>query len=183
MSLFPIFKVNKLSDKNVTDTIYVFYGSQFSDDIEDPNDLFDDDPGNKLFADVFLKDELEYIKKHKIEVIFLKQYIHIDDSIGVIKLKIFDAIQRKASMSELYLYCLTSEKLNPITLYQNLTQNYKLTLTKVRMNQLLFNIYDENGELNDFGLPEKEQYTFDDILKLNLTFQSLDSILAFINYT
>lgn len=77
MSLFPIFKVNKLSDKNVTDTIYVFYGSRFSEEIEDPNVLFEDEPTNKVFNDVFNKEELEYIVKNKTEVIFINQSIHI----------------------------------------------------------------------------------------------------------
>ena len=66
MSLFPIFKINKLSDKNVTDTIYVFYGSRFSELKENPNDLFDDEPTNKAFNDVFNKEELDNIKKNKI---------------------------------------------------------------------------------------------------------------------
>jgi hypothetical protein len=168
MSLFPIFKVNKMSDKNVTDTIYVFYGAQFSEEIDDPNGLFDEDPGNKAFTGVFNKDELDNIKTNEIEVIFVNQTIHIDDSIGVIKLKIFEAISKKASMSEIYLYCLKSEKLNPITVYQNLTQNDKLPLTKNRMEQFLLNLYDENGQLMEFGLEDKLQYTFDDILKLDL---------------
>ena len=89
MSLFPIFKVNKLSDKNVTDTIYVFYGSRFSELEDNPNDLFKDEPTNKTFNDIFDKEELKYINKNKIEVIFIDQSIHIDDSIGIIKLKIF----------------------------------------------------------------------------------------------
>jgi len=169
MSLFPIFKVNKLSEKNVTDTIYVFYGSRFSEEIEDPNDLFEDEPTNKAFNDVFNKEELDYIAKNKVEVIFINQSIHFDDSIGVIKLKICDAISKEASMSELYLYCLKSEKLNPITIYQNLTQNDRLPLTKVRMNQLLLNLYDADGNLINFDLSDKPQYTFDDILKLDLT--------------
>jgi hypothetical protein len=71
-------------------------------------------------------------------------------------------------MSEIYLYCLKSEKLNPITVYQNLTQNDKLPLTKNRMEQFLLNLYDENGQLMEFGLEDKLQYTFDDILKLDL---------------
>ena len=168
MSLFPIFKVNKMSDKNIIDTIYVFYGSRFSEEIDDPNEMFDEDPGNKVFVDIFNKDELNEIQKNKIDVIFINQAIHIDDSIGVIKLKLFEAISRKASMSELYLYCLKYEKLNPITVYQNLTQNDKLPLTKIRMEQLLLNLYDENGQLMEFGLEDKIQYTFDDILKLDL---------------
>ena len=56
MSKFPIFKVNKLSDTNIVDSIYVFYGSQ---EIDDPTDMFNNDPTNKAFDDVFNKDELE----------------------------------------------------------------------------------------------------------------------------
>jgi hypothetical protein len=168
MSLFPIFKVNKLSDKNVTETIYVFFGSQFSEEIDDPSELFIKEPGNKAFGSVFDENELKDIKKNNIEVLFINQSIHIDDSIGVIKLKIFEAISKQASMSELYLFCLKSEKLNPITVYQNLTQNDRLPLTKIRLNQLLLNIYNEEGKIIDFNIPDKEQYTFDDILKLDL---------------
>ena len=168
MSLFPIFKVNKLSDKNVTDTIYVFYGSQFSEEMDDPTNLFEEDPKNKAFSDVFDETELDNIKTNNIDVIFVNQTIHIDDSIGVIKLKIFEAIEKTASMNEIYLFCLKNEKLNPITVYQNLTQNDKLPLTKVRMDQLILNLYDEDGDPIDFELPEKKQYTFDDILSLDL---------------
>jgi hypothetical protein len=168
MSLFPIFKVNKLSDKDTTDTIYVFYGSQFSEEIDDPTVLFEEEPDNKAFTQVFDKDELDFISKNKIEVKFINQTIHIDDSIGVIKLKIFSAIEKAASMSELYLFCLKQEKLNPITVYQNLTQNDRLPLTKVRLNQITLNLYDENGIPLDLGLESKPQYNFDDILKMNL---------------
>ena len=71
-------------------------------------------------------------------------------------------------MSELYLFCLKFEKLNPITIYQNLTQNDKLPLTRIRMNQLLLNLYDDEGNVMNFDFPNKSQYTFDDILKLDL---------------
>ena len=37
------------------------------------------------------------------------------------------------------------------------------------MDQLLYNLYDDEGILMDFNLPEKNQYNFDDILKLDLT--------------
>jgi len=168
MSIFPIFKVNKLSDKNVTDTIYVFYGSRFSEETDDPTDLFDEDPANKAFSDIFSKAELESIKENKIDVIFVNQTIHIDDSIGVIKLKIFEAIEKEASMNEIYLFCLKNEKLNPITVYQNLTQNDRLPLTRVRIDQLVLNLYDEDGNPINMNLSEKKQYTFDDILSLDL---------------
>jgi hypothetical protein len=165
MSNFPIFKVNKLLDTNIIDAIYVFYGSQ---EIDDPNDMFSNDPTNKAFDNIFNKDELDYISKNKTNVNFINQSIHMDDSIGVIKLKIFEAINKQSSMSELYLFCLKNEKLNPITIYQNLTQNDKLPLTKIRMDQLLLNLYNDSGKVMKFNFPDKLQYTFDDILKLDL---------------
>ena len=175
MSLFPIFKVNKLINKDDTETIYVFCGSNLDIDIdtdvdiEDLNELFEKDPSNKTFQNIFDKDELDNIRTNKIPVDFLKQTIHIDDSIGIIKLKIFEALRRSVSMSEIYLFCLKDEKLNPITVYQNLTQNDRLPLTKVRLEQIIKNIYDDDGEPIDFELPRKEKYTFDDILNLDLT--------------
>jgi len=164
MSLFPIFKVNILTNKNVIEKIYVFSGSS----INDQSTIFNKDPENKIFSDIFNKEEIATIKNNKIDVVFVNQSIHIDDSIGIIKLKIFEAISKKASMSELYLFCLKNEKLNPITVYQNLTQNDKLLITPNRLNQLLLNIYNNDGNIIDFKLPVKEQYTFDDILKLDL---------------
>jgi hypothetical protein len=170
MSIFSIFKVNKLTNKNKTDTIYVFCGSNLGLDLDtDPNEIFERDPNNEVFAQVFNQGEIDNIKTNNIRVEFLKQTIHIDDSIGAIKLKIFEAIRRSASMSEIYLFCLKNEKLNPITVYQNLTQNDRLPLTRVRLEQVLKNIYDEDGEPIDFGLPRKDKYTFDDILSLDLT--------------
>jgi hypothetical protein len=171
MSIFPIFKVNKLTDGSKTDTIFVFSGTNLDLDVgEDPNELFKKDPTNDAFQDVFEKEELDNIQTNKIQVVFLKQSIHIDDSIGIIKLKIFEALRKSVSMSEIYLFCLKSEKLNPITMYQNLTQNDHLPLTKNRLEQMLKNIYDEDdGEPIDFDLPIKDKYTFDDILKLDLT--------------
>ena len=169
MSLFPIFKVNKLSDQNKTDIIYVFFGTNLDINDKDPNDLFKSDPTNDAFSNIFDEQELNDIRRKNIQVVFLRQSIHIDDSIGVIKLKIFEALRRSVSMSEIYLFCLKGEKLNPITMYQNLTQNDYLPLTRVRLEQMLKNIYDEEGEPIDFGLPKKEKYTFDDILKLDLT--------------
>ena len=164
MSLFPKFKVNILINKNMTEKIYVFYGSS----VDDLNEIFLTEPENKIFAGIFNKDEIDNIKSNKIEVEFLNQSIHIDDSIGIIKLKIFEAISKKASMSEIYLFCLKKEKLNPITVYQNLTQNDKLPLTKNRINQLILNLYNEDGQIIEYKLLDRDQYTFDDILKLDL---------------
>jgi hypothetical protein len=56
------------------------------------------------------------------------------------------------------------EQFKATALYQNLTQNEKLDLTKSRLTQFLRNI----DEIDVDTLPEKEIYTYDDILELNL---------------
>ena len=166
MSLFPIFKVNYLINRDTVNKIIVFYGLNL--DIKNVNELFDTDPNNIAFKDVFTSSELIEIKEKGIEVIFLNETIHIDDTIGSIKLKIVTAFSNTFSEEEIYLYCLKEELLNPITIYQTLTLNDKIPLTKIRLEQLLLNICDENGKPISFPLETKEKYNFDDILKLNL---------------
>ena len=75
MSLFPIFKVNKLVDKNTSEAIYVFYGDQFSNDIGEVDELFENNPNDKLFTTIFDKEEIAQIKKNNIDVIFIKNKI------------------------------------------------------------------------------------------------------------
>ena len=58
---------------------------------------------------------------------------------------------------------LKEEVLDASSVYQSLTQNNKLKLTRVVMEQFLKNIWGFSGELED-----KEIYTFDDILKLQI---------------
>jgi hypothetical protein len=170
MSQFPIFKVHQLTNRNKTATIFVFIGDDFSDKMgaDELTELFVESPQDKIFTRVFDRAEIATISRQQIDVVFINMPIHIDDSIGIIKLKIFEAIRKEASMSEIYLFCLKNEKLNPITVYQNLTQNDKLPLTRIRMNQLLLNLYDTDGTPINFKLDEKDIYTFDNILQLDL---------------
>jgi hypothetical protein len=174
-----MFKVNIVSGikretesvENVIDKIFVFYDSYQEKGKEKDQDLtllFQRDPTNEIFSLVFDSKELETMQINKTPVIFLKQVIHIDDSIGVIKLKVFEALQKTISMDEIYMFCLKSEQLNPVTVYQKLTQNDQLPLTKKRLEQMILNLYDEEGTLINFSLPIKNEYTFDDILKLDL---------------
>jgi len=164
-----IFKVNKLTDKDTIEIIYVFFGNNLGSK-DDPNDIFDDNPKDPMFRNVFTSQELENIEKYNTPVKFINKSIYIDDNIGTIKLKIFEAIDREASINEMYLFCLKKEILNPITVYQSLTQNEKIPLTNLRLQQITSNLYDENGKRIDQILSEnkKEKYTFDDILKMDL---------------
>ena len=165
MAAFKIFKVNKMSDTNTIDTIYVFNGFKFRDEL---NTLIKTEKTYEPFSDIFTQEEWNNKIKYDIDVKFINENIHIDDSIDVIKLKIFGAINKVASMEEMYLFCLKNEKLNPITVYQNLTQNDKLPLTKIGMEQVTLNLYDTTGKPLDIKVPDNPQYSFDDVLKLDL---------------
>ena len=84
--------------------------------------------------DIFTSEENQIIKQNKIKPFFSNQFIHFDDTIGTIKIKILNDIkieQRKEyALEELYLYCQKEETLNAVTVYDSLTQNKKIKLTK-----------------------------------------------------
>jgi hypothetical protein len=138
------------------DTIYVFSGKNITVSQEE------------LFQTIFTETEISNINENKIKIKFSEQQIYFDDSIGTIKIKILMELKKDISIDEIYLFCEKIETLNSVSVYQSLTQNKKLELTKIRMDQFLSNIVsNENGEL--FEKPEeKETYTFDDILELKL---------------
>jgi hypothetical protein len=149
----PIYKVKLLTNNNVN-TVYVFNGTKTP---ENEDDLF-----KKIFTDT----EIEQIKTDKISVKFSQQQIHFDDSIGSIKIKILNELKKEISIDEIYLFCKKIETLNAVSIYKSLTQNTKLQLTNVRLDQFISNIVsDENG--NPFQKPEsKEVYTFNDIFEM-----------------
>jgi hypothetical protein len=149
----PVYKVKQLINGSIN-TIYVFNGKKSEENEE-------------LFKKVFTEEERQQIKSEKITVKFSEQQIHFDDSIGTIKIKILNELKKEIVLDEIYLYCQKNETLNAVSVYQSLTQNKKLQLTKVRLDQFLSNIVsDESGK--PFEEPvEKEVYTFDDIFEMN----------------
>jgi len=150
-----IYKVNILKNKNQIVNILVFDGSITLN------------MNNINYSNYFNKEELKKIQNENIEINLINEYIFNDDSIGNIKLKIAKAL-KNISFEEIYLFCLKKEIINPITIYQNLTQNEKLLLTKNRLYHLLFNLYNSNEKLVNFYINEKELYDYQDILNLNL---------------
>ena len=135
-------------------TIFVFNGKNTEENEEE------------LFKKIFTNEENEEIKSERITIKFSPEVIHFDDSIGTIKIKILNEIKKEISIDEIYLFCQKIETLNAISVYQSLTQNGKLQLTKVRLDQFISNIVsDEDGK--PFQKPdEKEIYTFDDIFEM-----------------
>ena len=150
--LEPIYKVNYIKN-GIIDSIYVFKHNKEKD-----------------VTKFFNEDELQNINKNKIKIIFSNQTIHLDDTIGTIKIKIVNEIKKKISLDEIYLYCKKIEGFNSISLYQTLTQNKRISLTDVRLNQFISNIVsDENGNNFEPNLPvNKDTYDYDDIIEMKM---------------
>jgi hypothetical protein len=144
-----IYKVKKLKH-GIIDTIYVFNGTINNDN------------------NIFTNSELENINTNKIKIVYSKQQIHLDDTIGMIKIKILNELKNTVSLDEIYLFCQKIEQFNSVSLYKTLTQNKKLTLTNIRLNQFISNIVsEEDGK--PFNIKnEKEVYDYDDIVEMNL---------------
>jgi len=163
----PIYKINHLVDGEIK-SIYVFYGKKIKEPLE------------TIFHEFFSEKEIQNIQQKNIDVKIIEQQIHFDDSIGIIKLKILNEFKNICSLEQIYLFCEKIETINPIALYQILTQNKRINLTKIRFDQALSNIVsDEKGEL--LQIPsEKSVYDYDDIASLKLENKQLivDKVLG-----
>jgi len=188
-----IYKVNLLTNENIISSIHVFYGNNYSVGNNKLNELFLENPNNELFSNIFDVEELNYIIKNNVKVIFSHQEIHSDDSVAAIKIKIMEEFSNTFSLEEIYLFAVKEEMLNPINIYQSLKQKKintptlvsnptdrkqvnrltarKIELTKPRLMQFLSNIVNDNTcpEPIHFDLLNKASYSYDDIVSLNLT--------------
>jgi len=151
MAELYVYKVNYIINGSI-DTIYVFNGGK-----------------DKTNNEIFNANEIETINSNKIKIVYSKQQIHLDDSIGMIKIKILNQIKKTISLDEIYLYCQKLEKFNSVSLYQTLTQNKKLSLTNIRLNQFISNIVSqEDGKKIELMQGEKDVYDYDDIVEMKL---------------
>jgi hypothetical protein len=173
-----IYKVNILNIENKVDSIHVFYGNVYKNNVN-LEELFKKDPKNELFFDnssyIFNDDELRKIITDKIPVYFSFQQLHTDDNILSIKIKVTDELntshekykKSQISLGELYLFGLVESTLNPTNIYSALTDK-KQEITRQTLDLVLLNVVD-NAE---FDIPEKSTYTYDDILSLDLIDQT-----------
>ena len=158
-----IIKVNHTAN-NIIKNIYVFAGN-IDINPETPWNLKD---GTNVFSPI----ELTNIKEQNITVTILNGYIHSDDTISTIKTKIIKYTNLRLSTAELYLFGIVKNKLDPSVLYNQLTQNDTLKLTKERICHLLLNIINIKCDQTDIQsvcnlLEEKRDiFEFDDLLSI-----------------
>ena len=168
--MFDIFKLNYIVKDDIK-KIYVFFGSRRLKDGEnmvEPNQLYKIEPENPLFKNIFSDDETSNIKNNNIDVEFVKFYIHLDDTIEDIKKKIIHVFDSKISHDEIYLFGIQKQINTASSVYKKLTNNNKIELNRNILIQYLLNIY--NGDISSIvnKLEEKEVFTYNDLLELNI---------------
>ena len=162
-----VHKVNYLSSVNRIQNIMVFSGDISSN--SDLNKLFQQDPENSIFQNIFNQEELDYIKSSQIEVKFSQQSIHKDDAVGTIKAKVMHQLENTCSIEEMFMFFVREYTINTKLVYNVLTQNGKLTLTRKRLDYFFMNIVkDVQGNRIKIVFPEKDNYTFNDLMNLGL---------------
>ena len=158
-----IIKVYYLTDYNTVKNITVYMGSsRYQDNM---SELFKENQSNEVFKDVFSEDEIKSIETNSIPIIFTEQIIYSDDTIESIKKKTIIANNKEISFDEIYLFTKQIQTLDNSQIYDNLTQNGKIVLSKDILLQFLSNISDYDVS----EIPEKELYSFNDIIDLNLS--------------
>ena len=189
--LFPIYKINYITQTNVTESICVFYGDNIQEN--NPTLLLSQVPEGGAFVHplyksiIFTEKELTDIRENNTNILFSPQFIHRDDSIGAIKLKIMqewnqqqqqqeksfsldkDPNKIDIALEEIYLFCQQYDILDAVSVYQSLTQDNKLKLNRTRLDLFVKNLLDaETGQPVAFTIEDKEVYTYEDILALDI---------------
>lgn len=161
-----MFKINYIVNDKI-EKIYVFFGSnKISDGVNtvEPNQLYKIEPSNPLFKNIFSKEEQDNITKENIDVEIVEEYIHLDDSIDTIKKKIIGVFSNSIIYEEIYMFYIQNTMLNTSKIYKQLTQNKKKKITNECMINFLLNFVD----LENKSPEQKDTYTIDDLLNLNI---------------
>ena len=143
--------------------------------VEDVSDIFSDPKYEPQVRRVF-KDKGLYDQIRNKQIYMVHMYIHPDDSIQTIKYKFLHSIRTTDqstnfnSYDELYMYAPISYSFQINEIYQKITQNGSIELSKVGILQFLSTMYkfNEYAERLNQILGDREECTYEDLIQLNL---------------
>ena len=135
-----IYKICYTVDNEIR-KVFVFMGSNVIEDKGvDLNQLYRLEPSNPIFEGVITESDIE-IFGNDVELVFTSGEIHLDDTIETIKKKyVLASSSDPPTYSGIYFYSKVKKALNPTSVYQTLTQDGKIVLTRDRLIQFLLNI-------------------------------------------
>ena len=113
----------------------------------------------------------KYIEDHDITVDLLDDELHPDASIEVLKKKIITLFDKKVSFDEIYLYAREEQEISTSDIWRELTRDGKQEITYECLMQYLANIHHSFPSVE-----RKPQYTYTDLLELNLNHKRLVDI-------
>ena len=155
---------NKITDTNYE--YYIFIGSLLHDNDDSNISILNKDIEDNNYTDIlkliFTEEEFINLKTLYSKIGFIEQSIYIDDSIETIKYKILKYCDFEASYDELYLYTNDSYRFNVKDIYNYLTQDNDIILTKEKLYRFLLNL-----NIKDINF-EKDELSIDDLYALNL---------------
>jgi hypothetical protein len=161
-----IFKFGYTID-DVVSKVYVFAGALDEVSGKSPAELGEimaTEAGDTLLETLFTLPERTRMAGDGTTIVMVNGQIHLDDTIETIKRKLILHCEEVKSFDEMYMFAYQMMDLHPATVYQNLTQNGKLELTRTRLAQFVQNVQG----ISMTQLPEKETYDYDDIFALDL---------------
>jgi hypothetical protein len=107
-----------------------------------------------------------YKELHKdIQIYLINETIFFDDTIDSIKRKIIKATENNISFEEIYLFSFHKKRFVNNAIFEQLSQNTNLEITRERMIEYILNFTDINIDELDLN---KETYSYDDIILLNI---------------
>ena len=161
--MLPIIKIYHQGGKDVINHIYVFLNNHWIENnilsLEDSLEELKSAAERKdtaFLEFIFSEFELTKIYNEDIPITFFAETLHIDDTIMTIKGKIIENTKLSISLPEIYLYGIRREKLSLQTLYEKLTQDDEITLTRERLLQFLQNFV--RFDINDFKSLEEGEF-------------------------
>lgn len=116
----------------------------------------------ELFSDI----ELALHEINNVEYIFSERLIHPDDSIRVIKKKIIAEIGIDSiAYEELYLFGFMKTRIDMKDLYQKITKNETVEISKELFQQIAINVNADIASVKKIDF-EKDYYSYDDFMEL-----------------
>ena len=192
-----IYKLNYISNKRVDENqipekIVVFYGNlnpytknewgiseedlmrEFNAFIESGSKSSGEGEYSNIFEELFSPLEIQNIKAYDISISFSFERIYGDDTIETVKKKIIGniKIEKEFSFDEMYLFSKRGIRYTPLQLYNKLSNNDTVSVTKKSLIDFLTNSHRRNLKeecellLRTDRYKLKDTYTYDDIYDL-----------------
>ena len=158
-----VYKLFYMKSTNIQKVIVFIGGRIIENKKVDVNALYKLEPENKIFKDIFSKEEKSQITNS--EIVFSPMEIHLDDTIETVKKKyILASNDSNLIYSGLYLYTKIEKNITPTQIYDTLTESGQFILTKDKLTQYLLNM----DGIDISKIPEQDSYTYNDIIALDI---------------